>query len=418
MRKSEMLKNIAVLASSAALGRVIAFLAIPVLTRIYTPEQFGIFAIFAALVATAVPLASLRYCVAIPLPAVRMIAACLVVICLFSATIISGLLAILVFFIGESRAVPAVLLSVSDYLWAVPVATIGGSIFEVLQFWALRTKKIGALARAQVLQSFLSAAVKIALGAYLHSPLGLVVGHIVQIAGGGLELMRSAFLDLHSFLGRFTVRRLCFVLTRYKDYPLYRLPSQFLLVVASQFPVLMIATLFGSEDAGQFSLAFNSLAVPIGIVSQSVGNAFYVEIASVRKNAKSIIRSAAIALILRLAIFSIIPALSLALWGSAIFQMVFGDNWIVAGLFAESLAISLFAQVLLVPIVHVLTVLNKNFDLLWINFSRVVLIILISGVASAFSLDAQQVVLMYSLAMFAHYVSVGFRVNSLLLPVR
>lgn len=418
MRNSGMLKNIAVLASSAALGRVIAFAVMPLLTRLYTPEQFGVFAIFSALIAITVPLASLRYCVAIPLPTVRTVAASLVVICLLSAFLISSLLAILTFLFAGSINKPAVLLPVSDYLWAVPIATLGGAIFEILQFWALRSRHVVALARAQIVQSFLSSAVKIILGLYLQNPLGLILGHIFQVAGGGLGLLRTACSDLRSVLSRITLKRLIVVLSHYRDYPLYRLPSQFLLIVASQYPVLMVATLFGSEDAGQFSLAFNSLAVPIGIVSHSVGNAFFVELTSIENKDRSKIRDVSLALIVRLALLSAIPALMLVLFGGGFFQIVFGYEWSVAGKFAESLAIALFAQIVFVPIVHVLTVLDRNRDLLWINFVRLVLILLVAGGAILLSLDSQQSIFLYSLVMFGHYLFVGLRVGLLLSRAR
>src|SRR5690554_1776955 len=56
------------LALGSGIGRLIGIALIPVLTRIYTPDDFGVLAVYTALVAILAPLVTLRYVLALPLP--------------------------------------------------------------------------------------------------------------------------------------------------------------------------------------------------------------------------------------------------------------------------------------------------------------------------------------------------------------
>ena len=61
-------KNVAILVSGASLGQVIIVLSSPIITRLYSPEDFGIFALFSAVLGIVAVVGALRYELAIPLP--------------------------------------------------------------------------------------------------------------------------------------------------------------------------------------------------------------------------------------------------------------------------------------------------------------------------------------------------------------
>ncbi len=66
--KSEFLRNIFTLLSGSTIAQIITFLAIPVLTRIYTPQDFGFFAIYFSLATIVSTISTGRYELAIMLP--------------------------------------------------------------------------------------------------------------------------------------------------------------------------------------------------------------------------------------------------------------------------------------------------------------------------------------------------------------
>ena len=62
------LHSVAKLAGGTAVSRLVVLMAAPLLTRIYTPDDFGVLAVYGSIVNIAVVLSSLRFEFAIPLP--------------------------------------------------------------------------------------------------------------------------------------------------------------------------------------------------------------------------------------------------------------------------------------------------------------------------------------------------------------
>ena len=66
--KEEFSKNVLTLVSGTAIAQIIPIAISPVLTRIYTPEEFGIYAIFTSIVIIFSVISNGRYELAIVLP--------------------------------------------------------------------------------------------------------------------------------------------------------------------------------------------------------------------------------------------------------------------------------------------------------------------------------------------------------------
>jgi O-antigen/teichoic acid export membrane protein len=58
--KSSFARNVAVLVGGTAVGQAIVVLASPILTRLYTPEDFGVLAVYASLLGILSTVAALR----------------------------------------------------------------------------------------------------------------------------------------------------------------------------------------------------------------------------------------------------------------------------------------------------------------------------------------------------------------------
>ena len=67
MEKSKFVRQVSILAGGTALGQLVSIAASPLLTRLYTPESFGILAVYASTLAIMSISASLRYELAIPI---------------------------------------------------------------------------------------------------------------------------------------------------------------------------------------------------------------------------------------------------------------------------------------------------------------------------------------------------------------
>jgi len=106
----------------------------------------------------------------------------------------------------------------------------------------------------------------------------------------------------------------------------------------------------------------------------------------------------------RLGGLSLAPALALWLLGAWAFELVFGAEWHMAGVFASLLAIYLFFQFLQAPVSKLLFVFEGHRLLLALNVQRLFLVVGCFGLVHFLQMNAESMVLLYSLVMSAHYL--------------
>src|SRR5690606_17674747 len=94
-------RNVGVLAGGAALGQGITLLAAPLLSRLYSPDDFGLLAVYASLLGILSVAANLRYELAIPLPEGDEEAAQVLGLSLAVTVVVSLLAALVVWALGE-----------------------------------------------------------------------------------------------------------------------------------------------------------------------------------------------------------------------------------------------------------------------------------------------------------------------------
>ena len=401
-------RNMAMLASGTIAAKALGILTVPVITRLYQPEHFGVLSVFTAITALFVPFGTLRYAMAIPLPRHDGMAANLSVLCGLCMLITSSL-TFLVFWL--TAPVLLELLSMEQLLpfwWLLPVAVSGSGIYELLSNWAIREKAFKPLAKTRVWQAIIGSTVKIGFGFLGIKPLGLLIGQVFSEAGGIFSLARSFEQKFRSNCRHVTRKRMIFALKWFADFPRYRLPSQFLLIVSSRAPLLYYAWRFGPETTGQLSLALTMIAMPMTLFGQTTGQAYYSEIAKIgNKNPEKIYKITK-DITKKLILISVPPFLILVISGPWLFQFVFGENWHEAGVFSRILAIYLLTQFVSSPLVNAMTVFEKLRMFFIINLVRVVGLAILFIISYVLDLSSKSTIIFYSFGLSLHYIFTAF----------
>jgi O-antigen/teichoic acid export membrane protein len=141
--------------------------------------------------------------------------------------------------------------------------------------------------------------------------------------------------------------------------PLYLFPAGLLDVLTQQLPVLLIATWFSSQLAGQFGLAWRVLLFPVSLISAAAGQVFF-QRASKIWPAQDELRAFMLATWKVLAGLSIAPTFILMLFAPEIFTTVFGRQWKEAGAIAQVLAPMAFAMFVSSPTSAVVLLLGMQ----------------------------------------------------------
>ena len=398
-------QNITKLAFGEGLGRIISFAVAPLLTRIYSPDDMGVLAVYTSLIAMVVPFSTCRYSLAIPVCKSEKTAVNLMMSCF--TILLAGTL--LLFFLLEIAGYDLLEFLNMKILWQywylLPVGFLCHGLYEICSQYSIRKKTLTALAKATVIQKITGSLFKIGLGLLSFKPVGLLIGDLMTQTGGLTVLLRSYWSDLRANIHSISCSRMSYALKRYWKFPFYRVPSQILLAAAGSLPVMYFAYQFDTKVTGQIGIARTMLSIPVTFIGHSVGKAYFAEIARLGNNKTEEIYTLTVSIVKKLFLVSLLPFLLVILLGPWIFETVFGSQWYDSGIYARLFAIYLIFQFIYSPISEgVFNVFEKQSSVFYLESSRFVIIISTLLMAYVLSLNPIDTILIYSVGLALQYV--------------
>lgn len=411
---SAIFRNMSTLASGALLVRLLGALSAPIVTRIYSPEHFGVLSAFMALTAILVPFGSLRYAMAVPLPRRDGVAATLFASSLILLLLLAGLVGCVLAVFARPVLAALAMDSLAPFWWLLPLAIAGIGLYELLSQWAVRERAFKPIAATQAWQTVIGFVAKVGLGLLGLKPIGLLLGTVASQAGGCGSLYVRFKATLRPQMRHFTPRRALRLLRHYADFPIYRLPSQVILAFAAKMPVLYFARFFGDAAVGHLGLTMAMVAIPMEFFGTTTGKAYYAEVAKIGRVHPGPIYDLTRNVTRKLLAVSLLPALVLLLAGPSLFGLVFGAEWAPAGQLASAWSINLLTIFITEPIASVLNVFNRQKYYLQINTVRLVLAGLAFLLSYALHLNPLQTAWAYGLVLSAHRIYVYFYIMAMI----
>jgi len=393
-------------AGGTALAQGLLVLASPVLTRLYTPADFGVLVVYVSLVSLSVTVASLRFELALPLPSDETEAAALLLLCVglvAGSTALGGLL-IHVFrhrilgWMGEPGLGP--------YLWLVPVSTLGAGLYQVFNCWAIRKERYDSIARTRVTQSLTQLAVQLATGPFGLGPAGLLAGDALGRTNGTRTLALLDWRRDWASLRGVGWGDLARAARRYRRFPLFSSGTALLNTANLRMPGLLLAIYYGPGVAGCFALAQRVFAVPSSVIGESVAQVFFGESAQLGRGRSLMPLFLGTVRRMFLLGLPLMGASSLAGW--FLFPALFGAAWKSAGGFLVAIAPMALAQFTGACVSSALVVLERQ-DLALVR-EVVRSLLFFGGIAAAWLLswDAQRAVLLFGLTGTLSYGVYGW----------
>ena len=354
--KNPFARSVSVLAGGTAAGQGIIVLASPLLTRLYSPEDFGLLAVYASLLGILGVVASLRYQLAIPLPDKEEEAALVVVLSLLVVLGMSFLTALAVLIFGQYIAEVTNTPTLARYMWLLPLGLLLLGIYQVFYYWAIRTREFTAIARTKLTQSVSMVAVQ--LGGYALGPLALLLGQVFGKAAGTTSLGMLAIRNQWSLFRSVSLQDVFHAAKRYRRFPIFSTWGGVFNAAGAQLPPLLFAAMFSTSAAGIFMLTHRVLAMPMQLIGRAIADVFFSRAAEARREGNLAPLVANIHE--KLAHIAMPLALILILIGPDLFTIVFGSDWRQAGEFARWLSIFLYFQFITSPLSQLVSVLEKQ----------------------------------------------------------
>src|SRR5690554_2467648 len=391
----------------AGMARIIGLASIPILTRLYSPEDYGVLAIYTSIVAVLVPILTLRYVTAIPLPKTDAMAFNLFMLCAKLILVGTLLISLVLGFFGETVLGWFSMQEFAHLWWLIAIGVMGTATYELFSLWATRKKNYKIIAKTQFTQSLTGNVVKIGLGLLSLKPLGLVIGQLIAQSGGVGSLFKNAYKDFKKLYPSLSNKKQKFVAKYYQEFPWFRLPSQFLMVLSVQAPILMMSALYEKESTGQLGLAVMALSLPVSLIGGAMGKAYFAEVAAIGKRNIRKIRKITIDTQVKLFAISLPITVVFMFIAKPVFSMVFGDEWTVAGNYAAILSPFILLQFTSSPLVQVINVVGSQIIFLMINILRVFTLVLVYLLTNIVGFNDIQFVALISGTLFIFYLSIS-----------
>jgi O-antigen/teichoic acid export membrane protein len=329
MKNESFLRSVIVLASGSGLAQVLTVLASPVLTRLYAPEDFGLFAVVMAIVASLLSGASGRYETAMVLPKADSHGVHLLGIAIFfAAGFCSLLLALTVF--GKDYIVMFLNVSeMGDWILLTPIVLFAVSMSEIFSFFASRHKKFSEIGRAAIVRALSIIMVNVMLGLYGAKFTGLLIGNLVgySLAAAYLFYVQRGYIGREVF--KLSPRKKVLTI-RHIDYPLYNASSGILNGIRFNMPIFFLIHFFPESVVGFYALLTRVAYVPLVFIAKAVSHVNLRRIVDL-VNSGSAVTPYIHRVTLWLLVIATAPAIVFVLWAPDLFEWIFGDGWHVAG---------------------------------------------------------------------------------------
>ena len=345
-------RGVSILVGGTAGAQVLLVISAPLLTRLYSPEDFGLVALFTAMLSLFSVVACLRYELAIPLPDDDEDAANLVGLALVSVAIFTACAALLVFFFGDDIARMLDSPQLARYLWLLPLGVLLAGTYQTFSKWAIRSKSFKNVAKTRFSQSLTT--IGIQLLSFKTGALGLILGYTAGQAAGCGGLGASALK--HPAFRRLSFAKMLAVGRRYREFPIYSTWNGLANTASLQLAPMAFATLFGASVAGFYALTLRILTMPSSLVGNAVASVFLAHAPQAHREGR--LKQLVEPLHEKLTMAGVPALFVLLATGPDLFALVFGEHWRKAGQYAQWMAPWIYLQFQWSPLSMLASVLN------------------------------------------------------------
>lgn len=359
LQNSEFVKNVVKLVSGSLIAQLIPFAAEPILSRIYSPSEFGVFELYSSIIMILGSIATARYEMAIILPrlenkAINLLGLSLVITFLFSLIILLLLIfskGLIISMMGTNE--------LGKFLFFIPVGIVLLGINRSFLYWSLRSKYLNNISFSRISESTAKAASSIGLGLVKLSSSGLIIGQLTGLFVSSvvliykfirIDLVKSKFLSIKNLGKQARV---------HSDFPKINVP----LTLTEMFQVSGLIFLFSffmdNHTLGEVSKSIRILLIPVILITTTIAQVYYQKAS--KEYSKGIDITKSLNEIVRNLLLASLPFLILFIFISPwLFGFVLGENWTMAGEYARYLAAWIFLKFVTGPAGVIPMIINKQ----------------------------------------------------------
>ena len=393
-------RSVGILVGGTAFAQALMVLVLPLLTRLYTPEDFSVLAVYASILGIISVAACLRLEIAIPLPQNDDDAANLLALALCSSAGVAGLSALIVALFPTQIIALVAQPKLEPYLWLLPLGIWLSSSYAALQFWTTRKKRFSVIAKTRMTQAIGGVGAQVGLGWASIAPLGLVLGQMINSGAGIFGLVRDALKNDRPALRAINWPGMQRTFSEYDRFPKYSTIESLANSTSIQLPVIIVAALAAGPEAGFLMLASRVMFAPMALIGGAISQV-YLSRASDELRAGTLGKFTA-EIMGGLVKTGVGPLVFFGVIAPIIFPVIFGISWLRSGEMITWMTPWFIMQFLASPISMILHITQNQRAALMLQIFGTIL--RIGAVVVAVYWTQGWIVESYAISSFVFYV--------------
>lgn len=326
--KSKFLQHVATLASGTAIAQFLGFAFIPILSRTYPQEAFGLLASYSAMMGLISSFATLKYDTALVLPKEDRSAYALLKLSNIIGLILTVFSCLVLFlpipYFQEFKGLQLF----------IAFGAILSINYNNSALWNIRFKQFKVTTFSKIIQTVAVFAIQMLLYKFFNLK-GLIIGNILGVLISGIYLLvyRRTDWAIYRSISKSEMKAEAL---RYIDFPKYFTLSEVILSLSSNLPILMFVRFISLAQIGIYGMAVRIIAQPVSLISQSFRSVMLSYMAERRNKNQPILRWY-IRMILYLFLASLFASIMVLLIGTQIVELFLGAKWVDTGIYIKML---------------------------------------------------------------------------------
>lgn len=403
-KNKNFIKNVLTIAKGTAAGQLILFLASPILSRIYTPEEYGVLAIYTLLISTLSILSTLKLELAMQTEEKDTRSIFIVKISLVFNIIFS--LFLLIIFHSQKELLCKLLkipLESSGFFYFIPIGVFALGLNRINSSLYIRNKNFNDLKKLFVSNSILMVFIQMGLGVLKVIPNSLIIGDAIGRLITNIRAIKGKLTN--SKTPKLSFPNVIEVIKEKRKYVFLSTSSEFLFVLVNQSIPFLLILFYSPILAGYYTFGLKIVNAPMVLIGKSISQVYISEIRTETKR-YSKINNLFNQIVKRLIVTAILPYSLLFFFGPEIFSIIFGSEWSYSGELMSIMSLLFFVEIIVYPLTVTLEVLEKqNFLFFW-QLSRGITTIALFSVLDFLEVKVELTLFVVSLLLVIFYVIV------------
>ena len=400
--KSEFSRNVLTLMTGTTIAQAIPFAFSPIITRIYSPEDFGIFALYFSILGLIGIIATARYEIAIVLPKTDEDAINILVLSLGITIFLTFVISLLIIFFKDSILNLFNAQDLGNLLYFVPLSLLLVGFYNSFNYWSNRKKRFNNISNSRIAQSTGTGFGQVGFGV---SGIfgGMILGNIIGSIFSTTILIKNFLKNDTQLIKNIDKNKVIKEMKIYKDFPLVNSFHAFSDVIKTSLSVILISTYFDSAILGFYTLSLRVLQAPLGIIGSSFGQVLYQRFNTAKDNDESIYEIAK-SVIIKLILFALPIFITLYFIAPELFAFVFGEKWKIAGEYTQILLPYLFMNFIISPISQIPIILDKQKKFFYLSLIGNIAMPTIIYIGYEFGYDIKKIFLIMSTFFVVYFI--------------